>query len=229
MESCFAVFIITTVVLLSSQRIPTTLAAPVPEEDGRWVNPCGGGQPISGSALNLPTVPPKPISEELASLKLMALTAVSLCDETSYTIRSRIGTSVANAASSIVLDGFPSTGASYTNGTTIEELFLNEVQRLSKIEVFLEQAGFDTYDYADKIRQVENKNVELLCKMHVTMKGLNQEVTTNVSRDIMPDEYRTLDEISQIDVRNYIMVRGTQAVAVAISEEIDAYLQDNSS
>ncbi|XP_046542939.1 uncharacterized protein LOC124253238 [Haliotis rubra] len=229
MESRSAVLVFTTVVLLSSQLIPTTIAAPLAEEDGRWVNPCGGSRPISGSAVNLPTPPPKPISTELATLKLMAQTAVSLCDETTYTIRSRIGTSMAVAAASIPLDGFPDTGASYTNGTTIEEMLLKEVDRLSKIGVFLEQAAHDTYDYADKIRQVENKNVEMLCKLHIMLKGLHQEVATNVSRDIMPSEYRTLDEISQIDVRNYILVRGTQAIVVLMSEGIDVYLQGNSS
>ncbi|XP_067657752.1 uncharacterized protein [Haliotis asinina] len=189
------------------------------------------GQPnrSAGSVVNLPTPPPKPISIEMASLKLMTQTAVSLCDETTYTIRSRIGTSVAAAADSIPLDGFPDTGASYLNGTTIEEMLSKEADRLSKIGVFLEQAAHDTYDYADKIRQIENKNVEMLCKMHIMLKGLHQEVTTNVSRDIMPNEYRTLDEISHIDTRNYIMVRGTQTIAVLMSEGIDAYLQRNNS
>ncbi|XP_067657997.1 uncharacterized protein [Haliotis asinina] len=229
MESRSEVLVFITVGLLSSQLISTSIAAPLAEAGGRWVNPCGGSRPVSGSVVNLPTPPPKPISIEMASLKLMTQTAVSLCDETTYTIRSRIGTSVAAAADSIPLDGFPDTGSSYTNGTTIEEMLSKEVDRLSKIGVFLEQAAHDTYDYADKIRQIENKNVEMLCKMHIMLKGLHQEVKTNVSRDIMPNEYRTLDEISHIDTRNYIMVRGTQTIAVLMSEGIDAYLQRNNS
>ncbi|XP_067657460.1 uncharacterized protein [Haliotis asinina] len=221
---------VATAVLFSSQLISPSYAAPLPQGDGRWVNPCAGSTPVSGITLNLPTPPPKPINIELMSLKLMAQTASSLSDEMTYTIKPRIGSSVAAALDSHVpLDGFPDTGASFTSGIKAEEMLLKEVERLSKIGVFLEQARLDTYDYTDKIEQLENKYVEMLCKMHIILKGLKQEVTTVASRDIMPSDYRNLHEIARIDARNYLIIRDAQRIFVAVSEGVDAYLQENHS
>ncbi|XP_046543434.1 uncharacterized protein LOC124253665 isoform X2 [Haliotis rubra] len=215
-------------VLFSSQLISTSYAAPLPQGNGRWVNPCGGSTPVSGVSLNLPTPPPKPINTELTSLKLMAQTASSLSDEMTYTIKPRIGSSVAAELDSHApLEGFPDTGASFTAGIKVEEMLLKEVERLSKIGVFLEQAGLDTYDYTDKIEQLENKYVEMLCKMHIILKGLKQEVTTVVSRDIMLSEYRNLHEIAHIDMRNYLIIRDAQRIFVAVSEGVDAYMEEN--
>ncbi|XP_071089083.1 uncharacterized protein [Haliotis cracherodii] len=217
-----------TAVLFSSQLISTAFAAPLPQGDGRWVNPCGGSTPVSGLSLNLPTPPSKPINMELTSLKLMAQTATSLSDEMTYTIKPRIGPSIASELDAHApLAGFPDTGASYTAGIKVEDMLLKEVERLSMIGVFLEQASMDTYDYTDKIEQLENKYVEMLCKLHIILKGLKQEVTTAVSRDIMSSESRNLDQIVHIDMRNYLIIRDAQQIFVAIAEGVDSYLANN--
>lgn len=106
-------------------------------------------------------------------------------------------------------------------------MLLKEVKRLSMIGVFLEQASLDTYDYTDKIEQLENKYVEMLCKLHIILKGLKQEVTTVVSRDIMSSESRNLNQIARIDMRNYLIIRDAQRIFVAIAEGVDSYLANN--
>ncbi|XP_046329698.2 uncharacterized protein LOC124113411 [Haliotis rufescens] len=228
MSKLVLAFTLSTALLLFQHPNSTTHAVPLPEEDGRWVNPCGGGAPVSGSLPPLPSLPPMPLGIDLTSLKYESQTAATLTDKITYIIKTRIGSTAAQLLhTSPSLTGFPGTGASFKPGILIEDILFNETKRLSQIGVFLEQARLDTYDYTQKLEGLENKYVEMLCLMQDMLEGLNQEVATDVSRDIMPSEYRALKDISEIDRRNYLIMRDAKQIFVAIAERADAYLQEH--
>lgn len=100
-----------------------------------------------------------------------------------------------------------------------------EIERLSKIGVFLEGARLDTRSYTDNMRRLEQNNFDMLCKLHTMLPG--RSVTADVSSDIMRTDYRNLSDTTAIDGRNYIIARDVSKILVAIEEGAEAYRKEH--
>ncbi|XP_067657753.1 uncharacterized protein [Haliotis asinina] len=180
-------------VLVSQLVVETASGQPLGQE-GIWVQPCAGTTEISDRPIHRPRRSHH-LTAELLLLKLKSESAASLCGELRSRITRIILPSTANVLNTYPpLTGFPDTRTSHRVERNMTKLLLWDVERLTQVGVFLEQILTEYVDYNAELRQLETKYRETKCQVHRLLEMVGQEVTPQVSRDIMPDHLRNMFE-----------------------------------